>query len=730
MTTYDGSIRILDDFKGRFSSTKYEFTKDDANQLMRVSECLEKLEWQRRCAGQLFETETIKVCVAQNRLSEFRNEKLRELVESRRKVQELNREELKTENEELKILKDDVALLLDISKRFAADLQALRTQEMRLTRENEETISALNRGLRNKAASQIELNNTHEAAQNTRIKADGLMKKMETINKELNAQRKQTKRSIVQLEIETANLKEKLDAQNARNEVLRGPYEEAEVTLAEINQKNRLLTNGHEEQKIKITELRKAIARLKDTLASQITENARLSKSKKEVDERLSGMIATHNTILASLEAETKDLKQKKEEATMNTENLRIRQDNLKKDLEEAETQTDKKKSLIVNMLKQTKKVEEDLLNRLAEMGQLEDEIERMEKDAALVKSSSKNLITTYQAQLASMRNQLSAEQKERVESQRKKRQLAREVVDFKAEYNRTLRNAQRQINRAKSKKAELIKEQGILRQNTQYNLQQARELRQYIFDLCKRSEEERREHNENIKESQKNLQRIMDRATETEANILLETPGNEAVLANVKTMSEFYAQLKQAQVDLTHEIRTLNQEALKMNTENERLAKTVEEMIQQQEDVRKDLIDRLEQSITEIRKKEYQIYVAGCRIKTTKIENSRLERAMDHQEDDMRKICNDWEKIMRNKAKVRYRIYQLQQNLMESRDKEVKESRESAGAYEQASGVLQSVFADSQLRREAISHFLEGLFYYIQKVDGYLGNKCDITVR
>ncbi|KAF5404131.1 hypothetical protein PHET_02209 [Paragonimus heterotremus] len=129
------------------------------------------------------------------------------------------------------------------------------------------------------------------------------------------------------------------------------------------------------------------------------------------------------------------------------------------------------------------------------------------------------------------------------------------------------------------------------------------------------------------------------------------------------------------------------------------------------------EIAQQLQVDCDELAQKEREVYIAGCRVKTLRTENARLEWAIEQQEEHMQLVCNDWEKLLRNKSKVRHRIATLNVLITDYQNQEQDRLTETIGMYIGHVERLHLLSLASELRGEVIAQNTRAIFEHIEKL-------------
>ncbi|VDP73298.1 unnamed protein product [Echinostoma caproni] len=173
------------------------------------------------------------------------------------------------------------------------------------------------------------------------------------------------------------------------------------------------------------------------------------------------------------------------------------------------------------------------------------------------------------------------------------------------------------------------------------------------------------------INVSQQQLNNTEDRVIQAEAEIEQETPGCEALKQLMVKRTTFYEKLRQQQArtfieveeilhELSLDVKSLTQQINRKSVDIRSLSQTLSEAENKLAAKVSKNTSVLSADANELHEREKHIYITGCRLKTVRIENARLMWGIRNQEEIMRSVCSDWERILRKKSKVRRVVGEL----------------------------------------------------------------------
>ncbi|THD26100.1 hypothetical protein D915_002988 [Fasciola hepatica] len=414
------------------------------------------------------------------------------------------------------------------------------------------------------------------------------------------------------------------------------------------------------------------------------TELESANAQKASVVSKLQELERSHKTTMDGLSKKTKELEDQERDLNMEITASNEKLVWLKQSSEEADKEYTKWSAQVRHGRQEAKKMDHELLKVLTTIGQLEEEVQRMHEEIRTTVETNQNLITTYKAQLEKMQVQLGSEQKQRVEAQRKKRQLTRQMDVFREAHVKFLRNVQRNIARLKNTGSKTESEMKRLNEEIESSQRCTNETVFHMEELKEEIEKESQKLLDRIGNARKQVAEVEDEVKQTKDHIDEEEPGYETVKQVLAKRTEFYGRLREQQTQLTLELKTLGQQVTRKTAANSTLSSKVLE-------ARNRLSTRMSNNKTQLVSEsnllsdlEKQIYMNGCRLKTVLIENARLFWGIQDQENEMRQVCSHWERLLRSKSMVQSEVNNAYGIVKHCQDKEENEMKTTLAVWKE----------------------------------------------
>ncbi|KAK4475413.1 hypothetical protein MN116_002469, partial [Schistosoma mekongi] len=706
-TIYNGNIQSI--------------TEGDVNNIKSLIHDLRSLNKIRCHARQVLETESIKTSALKVKLQQFKKQKVEELFDKRNLVRMLNVKELQNLEESLTSVKSTYEESERALGQLTHIIELLRLHELKSNEENSVTIDALNNCLDNKANKQIFLNQKIEEVEMTELKIKEVQKMLDQLNAEITEERRNAVRKIIKLEDETKKVKKALDAQIAKNKKLEIPHQEVTDVLHCKRFEEFSLSNTIDELYNNIHEYKIQKSTLMNTI--QMKENEiKIANEKRDcIQQSLDKMLKEHEESMQNIRNQLKQIEESQRISILNIEAYEKKSEILKADEQHYETEREKLQKIFKTKEADVIKLEKEYMMKAEQTAQLQEQINEMIDKIESLNLSNKSLLDNLKQQAEIMKSNLANERKERVQVQRRQRKLHKQIGSFNDEQNLCVRKCQRRINEANSKLTLISKQKDQLENEIESNKQKIDKIQSTMTLEKQHHNEERMKAEEKIASLSKLLNESNEICQQLKMNIQVNLPKLEELNKKVKKIEIIETETKSLQVGMNQNIRSLENEIHRLNDENKKVDLDLKLLKEQSNKLEMNYIQTFIDQMNSLYTHEKNIYTHGCRLKTLEIENTRINKGIQKQEESIQTICLEWEKILKSKSKIKNQYQSITDSITNNENIENQFIYSSINFYQYLLTIkLNMIIQQSIERNQLFNQFLPELLIKFNEINQY----------